>query len=25
VDAAHLFDVNGRITRTGQTRETLVH
>jgi multiple sugar transport system ATP-binding protein len=25
VDAAHLFDANGRITRTGKARETLVH
>ena len=25
VDAAHLFDAKGRITRTGKARETLVH
>jgi len=25
VDAAHLFDSKGRITRTGKARETLVH
>ena len=25
VDAAHLFDAKGRITRTGRARETLVH
>ena len=25
VDAAHLFDAQGRITRTGRARETLVH
>jgi multiple sugar transport system ATP-binding protein len=25
VDAAHLFDAEGKITRTGKARETLVH
>jgi multiple sugar transport system ATP-binding protein len=25
VDAAHLFDAKGQITRTGAARETLVH
>ena len=25
VDSAHIFDANGRITRTGKARETLVH
>jgi multiple sugar transport system ATP-binding protein len=25
VDAAHLFDAQGHITRTGAARETLVH